>query len=572
MSAIESFANAFTTTLSGPMLVGDLSAGVVSAMPVGLQGGQFRIAIGTELLLVTAGEATTTWTVSRGVEGTTAAAHSTGAIITHVLTAASLLGVAGTFDVRAYGAKGDDATDDRAAIRAAVDAASDGDTILFPPGVYVLGSILGEINKALHFVGYGATLKAGANGMGGDGGAWAIPMVGASGVHIQNVSVRGLTFDCANRANTPIAMYYVDHIVIEDCYFTGYSYTYAYYATDSAIRLDRCLHVNISNVTVKDWLYGNSGTTKLHRAITIQGPCDFVNISGLSVENADQGTILGLGSAHIVIDGCTFSHLSDNGLYVLLDSTGLIVSDCEFYDSEEAIVLAGGIGDPDMTNVLITGCRFRGSTNKSIAVSGDTSRVSIVGNQFTNTSASQFISHRGPATAGVFSDWIITGNLFTGPVARWPCNFNTVNGMLFADNRMVVTFSVANPAFILVDGTATDFTLRDCMLNSTGGAYPGVVAFAATERLVIADLSLGASDNFGHPAGASVRGMNWAAGGAWAGPSPQSIGWATAAPTNGTWARGDIMYAISPASAGYIGWVCTVAGTPGTWKTFGLIS
>jgi hypothetical protein len=46
----------------------------------------------------------------------------------------------------------------------------------------------------------------------------------------------------------------------------------------------------------------------------------------------------------------------------------------------------------------------------------------------------------------------------------------------------------------------------------------------------------------------------------------------SAIPTTGTWVVGDVVYNSAPASAGYIGWVCTVAGTPGTWKTFGLIS
>lgn len=46
----------------------------------------------------------------------------------------------------------------------------------------------------------------------------------------------------------------------------------------------------------------------------------------------------------------------------------------------------------------------------------------------------------------------------------------------------------------------------------------------------------------------------------------------TAAPTTGTWALGDIVWSTAPAAGGYIGWVCTAAGTPGTWKTFGAIS
>ena len=47
---------------------------------------------------------------------------------------------------------------------------------------------------------------------------------------------------------------------------------------------------------------------------------------------------------------------------------------------------------------------------------------------------------------------------------------------------------------------------------------------------------------------------------------------ATAAPTTGTWAKGDQIRNSAPAEAGsasskYVvtGWICTVAGTPGTW-------
>lgn len=46
----------------------------------------------------------------------------------------------------------------------------------------------------------------------------------------------------------------------------------------------------------------------------------------------------------------------------------------------------------------------------------------------------------------------------------------------------------------------------------------------------------------------------------------------TAAPTTGTWAQGDYIKNSAPAEAGValskyviLGWVCTAAGTPGTW-------
>lgn len=50
------------------------------------------------------------------------------------------------------------------------------------------------------------------------------------------------------------------------------------------------------------------------------------------------------------------------------------------------------------------------------------------------------------------------------------------------------------------------------------------------------------------------------------------IGSGSAAPTTGTYYQGAIFLNDSPTSGGYVGWVCTVGGTPGTWRTFGAIS
>lgn len=46
----------------------------------------------------------------------------------------------------------------------------------------------------------------------------------------------------------------------------------------------------------------------------------------------------------------------------------------------------------------------------------------------------------------------------------------------------------------------------------------------------------------------------------------------SAAPASGTYVVGDIVFNSSPTASGFVGWVCTTAGTPGTWKTFGAIS
>lgn len=46
----------------------------------------------------------------------------------------------------------------------------------------------------------------------------------------------------------------------------------------------------------------------------------------------------------------------------------------------------------------------------------------------------------------------------------------------------------------------------------------------------------------------------------------------TSAPPSGTWRQGDIVWNIAPISGGFAGFICVASGTPGTWKTFGLIS
>lgn len=45
-----------------------------------------------------------------------------------------------------------------------------------------------------------------------------------------------------------------------------------------------------------------------------------------------------------------------------------------------------------------------------------------------------------------------------------------------------------------------------------------------------------------------------------------------AAPDAGSYKKGDIVWNSDPKPTGYVGWICTRDGTPGTWKPFGQIS
>lgn len=51
----------------------------------------------------------------------------------------------------------------------------------------------------------------------------------------------------------------------------------------------------------------------------------------------------------------------------------------------------------------------------------------------------------------------------------------------------------------------------------------------------------------------------------------KKVKYQTSIPVSGSHLIGDVIYNTTPTAGGYIGWVCTSSGTPGTWKGFGLI-
>lgn len=79
------------TTLNGA-INNSVTSLVITAVAASPTVPQFRIRIDNELMLVTAVAATVTYTVTRGIEGTTAASHATGARVYYVWTAAGMGG------------------------------------------------------------------------------------------------------------------------------------------------------------------------------------------------------------------------------------------------------------------------------------------------------------------------------------------------------------------------------------------------------------------------------------------------------------------------------------------------
>jgi hypothetical protein len=96
--AIEQFVNNAASTLASSITSGATTLTVASAATFPTAG-TFRLVIGTEIIIVGAVSGTTFSSLTRGAEGTTAAAHTSGDAVTCILTAGSLVGVAGSINL-----------------------------------------------------------------------------------------------------------------------------------------------------------------------------------------------------------------------------------------------------------------------------------------------------------------------------------------------------------------------------------------------------------------------------------------------------------------------------------------
>jgi polygalacturonase len=140
-------------------------------------------------------------------------------------------------NVKSYGATGDGETDDTAAIEAAIAAADEGGTVVFPPGVYSVASSI-SIAKRLHITGRGAKLKE------SEICAPVLSVSAFSGGSITYLACEGvetaLTFEGASAAaRTFITVTSSSDVLIRDIQVT---------AKSSGIKLDSCSRSALSDV------------------------------------------------------------------------------------------------------------------------------------------------------------------------------------------------------------------------------------------------------------------------------------------------------------------------------------
>jgi parallel beta-helix repeat protein len=148
---------------------------------------------------------------------------------------------------------------------------------------------------------------------------------------------------------------------------------------------------------------------------------------------------------------------------------------------------------------------------------------------------------------------VVTDTILTGPSETIILNSNNVEGYLdFRETNNVQVFGNLVTQHIRVSGTSEGYAIDNIVASLTTVAADMVQAGG---KVMYKNNLLETSKL---PASPEVQGS--------------ILGASSAIPTTGTFRAGDIIFTASPSAGGTIGWVCTTAGTPGTWKTFGAIT
>jgi hypothetical protein len=413
-------------------------------------------------LVATRGSGKTTWNDSLVVSG-----GSHGQVMTRDTAAVdgwSLQArgtVAGVFDVRDYGAKGDGVTDDTAAIQATIDKvtafAQGGYTIWFPPGIYLMngGLIVGE--KRIIFRGPGLI---GSNGACLKTTNPSVTFVDYSNGSTDTCSFYGLMFYGAGvgtgagngilmgRSGQP----HYDWRV-EDCWFAGIPQSCIYGLDIDGGHISNCCFEN-SNWGVV--FVGGLG----------QGVITNNRFSSLSYAGVE---IAAPGAKNITIVGNLFSTCGVTGecgaIYVTntgAEIRNTLIASNAFGDNYYDVLLVGATsvsGHTGITNTQILSNSCQNAHEISIYVDGP-SRTQISGNKITDAGHLSALGASAIVIAGASAETVIDGNVVNSADAVAPNLYGVSLGASTTLTRLGQNDLSGRDGEILIAGGATYSALK----------------------------------------------------------------------------------------------------------------
>ena len=245
------------------------------------------------------------------------------------------------------------------------------------------------------------------------------------------------------------------------------------------------------------------------------------------------------------------------------------------------------INHPHITHLIIEGNEVRGARRAVVNISsiGKHKSIRIANNHFLDVGlfGNSAIDSSGRASrcavmcalapGSVLAKLEVSGNRFVTSYAGGAPSYGVIvanysgadapTNFVIVDNYM----SGANAYDILFDSQDLNTLAPNTVeLSHTHSIFPSGDTFTG---LVLAGATISAvrSGSSGRYRDVTARIV-----GSGASKAPKVEAHGSAAPATRYWFVGSVMHNTAPAPSGAMGWVCTEAGTPGTWKAFGNIS
>lgn len=146
-----------------------------------------------------------------------------------------------------------------------------------------------------------------------------------------------------------------------------------------------------------------------------------------------------------------------------------------------------------------------------------------------------------------------------------------VSFMVKASVATAVTFAITSGSYATFQACPVSTTWRRVVIVFKASAANTPIVYAFPTDAAGATVSFGRIQSLRVPTGGNLYSISeMVARGLFNGACNEYA--YTAAPTVGTWKRGDRVWNSAPSAAGVPGWVCVAAGTPGTWKAMPVLA
>lgn len=471
------------------------------------------------------------------------------------LTKASFAMISGAqINALDYGAVGDGTTDNTAAFAAAVAAlaAQGGGVLYIPKGTYKYNQFLiDSSNINVRGDGIGATVLRPQGWIDGVRFAKGYPSPTAI---LKNVGIEHVTVDGTDQLAGP------NDTNGNGINFNSCSVAWARFCEVKKTKQQGLTSTYFSLTSPASdfqeafWITDNyiDNSLGLQIAVAALGFTRSFVISRNIIRNVSTGNGVGIFTAVSGVtppDGGKTGIISDN----IIDGD----ADCI------GIKIEGAMSEIVVADNKITGCDNSVTVGFIDTPAAQTTNYVFTGNQFLDWTTSAFIGNALTANSKtIFS----SNSIVSSATTAWA--MIVADGFFISNNR----FEVATVLGILLVGDGT--VVSSNYISGTSSYSIDAFSQSSTNSVItgnyVSSEIVGAADSkiFGN-VGASAQ--NWTLGYIGAKKSISNPN-GNSAPASGTWAVGDKVWNTTPTAAGYIGWVCVTAGTPGTWKEFGAIA